>query len=53
MIIIAVAGNVLRFQPPFVITYKQLDKALDTIEEALEKLERGELNQYDISGQGW
>lgn len=53
VIIIAVAGNVLRFQPPLVITYKQLDKALDTIEQALEKLERGELNQYDISGQGW
>ncbi|MGW4294407.1 aminotransferase class III-fold pyridoxal phosphate-dependent enzyme, partial [Micromonospora chersina] len=29
VIIIAVAGNVLRFQPPLVITYKQLDKALD------------------------
>ena len=50
--IIAVAGNVLRFQPPLVITYEQLDKALDVI-EALQALQDGNLNQYSIEGQGW
>ena len=31
VVIIAVAGNVLRFQPPLVITYEQLDTALNTM----------------------
>ena len=53
VVIIAVAGNVLRFQPPLVITYEQLDKALDVIEEALQALQDGNLNQYSIEGQGW
>ncbi|BFL77573.1 aspartate aminotransferase family protein [Staphylococcus hominis subsp. novobiosepticus] len=53
VVIIAVAGNVLRFQPPLVITYEQLDKALDVIEEALQALQDGDLNQYSIEGQGW
>ncbi|MCQ1509262.1 aspartate aminotransferase family protein, partial [Staphylococcus aureus] len=53
VVIIAVAGNVLRFQPPLVITYEQLDTALNTIEDALTALEAGDLDQYDISGQGW
>lgn len=53
VIIIAVAGNVLRFQPPLVITYEQLDTALDVLEEAFEKLTNGELDNYEISGQGW
>ena len=53
VVIIAVAGNVLRFQPPLVITYEQLDKALDIIEEALQALQDGNLNQYSIEGQGW
>ena len=43
----------LRFQPPLVITYEQLDAALNTIEDALTALEAGNLDQYDISGQGW
>ena len=51
VVIIAVAGNVLRFQPPLVITYEQLDTALNTIEDALTALEAGNLDQYDISGQ--
>lgn len=51
--IIAVAGNVLRFQPPLVITYEQLDQALDTIENALQALQQGKLDQYEITGQGW
>lgn len=53
VVIIAVAGNVLRFQPPLVITYEQLDTAVDTIENALKALEKGNLDQYEITGQGW
>ncbi|SCS38410.1 aspartate aminotransferase family protein [Staphylococcus caeli] len=53
VIIIAVAGNVLRFQPPLVITYEQLDTALDVIENALRDLESGKLDNYNIDGQGW
>ena len=53
VVIIAVAGNVLRFQPPLVITYEQLDQALDTIENALQALQQGKLDQYEITGQGW
>ena len=49
---IAVAGNVLRFQPPLVITYEQLDYALNTIENALQALQDGQLNNYNIDGQG-
>ena len=51
--IIAVAGNVLRFQPPLVITYNQLDTALNVLESALEDLASGKLDNYDIVGQGW
>lgn len=53
IVIIAVAGNVLRFQPPLVISYEQLDYALDTLEAALTALEHHGLDEYDISGQGW
>lgn len=53
VVIIAITGNVLRFQPPLVITYDQLDYALDTIEAALQALEKGGLDQYDVVGQGW
>ncbi|WP_436862075.1 aspartate aminotransferase family protein [Staphylococcus caeli] len=53
VIIIAVAGNVLRFQPPLVITYEQLDTALDVIEAAIKDYESGELDNYNIAGQGW
>lgn len=53
VVIIAVAGNVLRFQPPLVISYEQLDYALSTLEDAIRVLNRGELDQYEIEGQGW
>lgn len=53
LVLIAVAGNVLRFQPPLVITYEQLDYALDTIEDALQALQDGQLDNYNIDGQGW
>ncbi|WP_270234760.1 aspartate aminotransferase family protein [Staphylococcus warneri] len=53
VVIIAVAGNVLRFQPPLVISYEQLDYALSTLENAIQALNRGDLEQYEIEGQGW
>lgn len=53
VVIIAVAGNVLRFQPPLVITYEQLDQALLILEAALDALQKGHLEQYEITGQGW
>src|SRR5699024_562797 len=53
VVIIAVAGNVLRFQPPLVITYNQLDTALNVLESAIEDLASGKLDNYDIAGQGW
>lgn len=53
LVLIAVAGNVLSFQPPLVITYEQLDYALDTIEDALQALQDGQLDTYNIDGQGW
>ncbi|MCU7258139.1 aspartate aminotransferase family protein, partial [Pseudomonas aeruginosa] len=42
VVIIAVAGNVLRFQPPLVISYDQLDYALSTLEKAIQALNRGD-----------
>lgn len=53
VVIIAVAGNVLRFQPPLVITYDQLDTALNVLEAAIQDFETGKLDNYDIAGQGW
>ncbi|PTL17991.1 aspartate aminotransferase family protein [Staphylococcus gallinarum] len=53
VVIIAVAGNVLRFQPPLVITYEQLDQALNVLEAAIQDLQSGKLDNYNIAGQGW
>ena len=52
-LMISFAGSVLRFQPPLVITYDELDRALDIIEECMEELQAGKLDGYDVSGQGW
>lgn len=53
VVIIAVAGNVLRFQPPLVITDEELDQALTILEETFEELEQGKLEAYQVAGQGW
>lgn len=53
VLIISFAGSVLRFQPPLVISYEELDRALDIIEESMEELQAGKLDDYDVSGQGW
>ena len=46
VIMITVRGNVLRFQPPLVITEEQLEKAFDVIDQAMEDEENGRI-QFD------
>ena len=53
VLMITVKGNVLRFQPPLVITRDQLDKALDTIEKGFSELEKGNLELADDKKIGW
>ncbi|HCW36117.1 MAG TPA: aspartate aminotransferase family protein, partial [Staphylococcus sp.] len=53
VVIIAIAGSVLRFQPPLVITDEELNTALNILEETIEELDRGQLNNYKVDGQGW
>lgn len=53
VLMITVKGNVLRFQPPLVITRDQIDKALDTIERGLSELEKGNLKLDDDKKIGW
>ena len=53
VLMITVKGNVLRFQPPLVITRDQIDKALDTIENGFSELEKGNLKLDDDKKIGW
>ncbi|AVQ34360.1 aspartate aminotransferase family protein [Staphylococcus muscae] len=53
VVIIAIAGSVLRFQPPLVITDEALDQALTVIESVIDALEKGALDNYQVEGQGW
>ncbi len=53
VLMITVKGNVLRFQPPLVITRDQLDKALDTIGKGFSELEKGNLELADDKKIGW
>lgn len=53
VLIITLAGNVLRFQPPLNISQEDLDQALTIIEESLADYQAGLLDGYDVSGQGW
>lgn len=41
VVMITLQGNILRFQPPLVITREQLDKALCVIDDALTAVENG------------
>ena len=43
-IIISLRGNILRFQPPLVITEEQLDKAFAIIDQAFAELAAGKLS---------
>ena len=53
VLMITVKGNVLRFQPPLVITREEIDKALDTIERGFSELEKGNLKLDDDKKIGW
>lgn len=53
VLMITVKGNVLRFQPPLVITREELDKALDIIEEGFSELEKGNIKLDDDKKIGW
>lgn len=46
VIMITVRGNVLRFQPPLVITEEQLEKAFDVIDQAMDDEANGRI-QFD------
>lgn len=53
VLMITVKGNVLRFQPPLVITREELDKALDIIEKGFSELEKGNIKLDDDKKIGW
>ena len=53
ILMITLKGNVLRFQPPLVITRQELDKALDTIDQGFSELEKGNLKLEDNKKIGW
>ena len=53
VLMITVKGNVLRFQPPLVITREELDKSLDIIEEGFSELEKGNIKLDDDKKIGW
>lgn len=53
VLMITVKGNILRFQPPLVITREELDKALDIIDEGFNQLEQGNLKLDDDKKIGW
>ena len=53
VLMITVKGNVLRFQPPLVITREEIDRALDTIERGFSELEKGNLKLDDDKKIGW
>ena len=53
VLMITVNGNVLRFQPPLIISKHELNKSFDIIEEGFRLLEKGSLN-IDIDKKiGW
>jgi 4-aminobutyrate aminotransferase len=53
-IIISLRGNVLRFQPPLVITEEQLNKTFKIFDQAFEELSQGKLSLPDNADEiGW
>ncbi|KRM12429.1 aspartate aminotransferase family protein [Paucilactobacillus suebicus] len=53
-IIISLRGNVLRFQPPLVITEEQLKQAFKIIDQAFSELKEGKLSLPDNADEiGW
>lgn len=53
-IIISLRGNILRFQPPLVITEEQLDQAFGMLDQAFSELAAGKLELPDNADEiGW
>ncbi len=54
VLMICIAGSVLRFQPPLVITDEQLDQALAVLEQAVADVEAGRVPDSIVpEGRGW
>lgn len=54
VVIITLKGNILRFQPPLVITRQQLDQALDVLDDAFTAVENGEVSLPETDSKiGW
>jgi 4-aminobutyrate aminotransferase len=54
VVMITLRGNILRFQPPLVITRQELDQALDVLDEAFTAVENGEVSLPDTDTKiGW
>lgn len=48
------AGNVLRIQPPLIISRRQMDKAIDIIEEAIVEYNAGDISDEVLNiAKGW
>lgn len=53
VLMLTLKGNVLRFQPPLVIERKDLDRALDIIDQGFSELEKGNIKLEDNRKIGW
>lgn len=54
LIMISLAGNVLRVQPPLVITYDEIDKAITIIDEAMAEYKAGAIPDEVLNNcTGW
>ena len=53
VIMITLAGNILRFQPPLVITREELDRALSLLEAAFKAYRNGEIVLDTNQPIGW
>jgi len=54
VVMITIAGSILRFQPPLVITREQLDFALDVLDRVIGEVARGEVADDIVpEGKGW
>ena len=54
VVMITIAGAILRFQPPLVITREQLDFALDVLDRVIGEVARGDVADDIVpEGKGW
>lgn len=54
VVMIAIAGSILRFQPPLVITNEELDRALEVLDRSIARVCAGEVPDDIVpEGKGW